>query len=131
MGFLTDTDYSLRAKKAGFENVVVGDALFDSNENESLEDQSLLLSSEPWKKIWLAKFHSMKSSMYFPSYTRLSFRHWGVVGLLMVVGMLLKHVVYLLLQLFVLRKYLLYWFGSRLRTWRESPKEGGGQRAED
>lgn len=115
---MADADYGLRALMAGRKAVVVGDALFDSDENTSLEDQSLLLSAEPWRKVWNAKFYSVKSSMYLPAYTRLSLKHWGGVGWLIVGGMLLKHVIYLFLRLLLPRKLLIRLFGSVMRTWR-------------
>lgn len=115
---MADADYGLRVMNTAFRAVVIGSARFSSEENISLEDQSLLLGEAPACQIWRAKFLSPKSSMYLPHYFRLSLQHWGLWGGGMVGGMLMKHLVYWLVRVIIPRKWLICWFGKRVRNWR-------------
>jgi GT2 family glycosyltransferase len=109
---LADTDYGLRAGKAGFQAVVIGQALCDNEENPS--SRSWLREDVPLREIWRC-MTTPKGLYYVPAYFRFCLRHWGAWGLVVSSIPYVKTLGIVLLRLVLPRGVRRSWFGGRLR----------------
>jgi len=116
---MADTDYGFSASKKGIRIVVIGDALFDNDDNLNLEHESFLLSDKPTKQLLKATFLSIKSFYYLPSFYKMRIKHYGIIrGNLMVIWVLGKYSAYIFLRMFVPRKMRIKKFGKYLEAWK-------------
>lgn len=116
---MADTDYGLMATKAGIRIAVVGRALFENDDNLSLEHESFLLSKKPTSVLLKATFLSIKSFYYLPSFYKMRVKHFGVFrGNLMVLKTLFKYTVYIILRTVIPRNTRIKIFGRHLRAWK-------------
>ena len=79
---LADTDYGLRAGKAGFQSIIIGQALCDNGENETA--RSWLSDDVPLRDIW--RFQATPKGLhYWRDYPIFCVRHWGLWGIVIAV----------------------------------------------
>ncbi len=74
-----DTDYTMRAVRAGFPCLVHKEARFREREYLKEENRSWLLEGRPLKKIWREAL-SKRGNLYPPMIWTYFTRHWGIGG---------------------------------------------------
>jgi hypothetical protein len=114
---LGDTDYTLRARAAGFPVLLAGSARADALPNNSRGYASWLLSGMGVRELWSALLDP-RAYGYLPADVRYRWRHWGLRGIGVVCWSLARRlgtsVAILLLPLSSRRR----WWGSRSEAWR-------------
>ena len=112
---LADTDYGLRAGRAGVQSILIGRALCDNEENPAA--RSWLRDDVPLREIW--RYLTTPKGLYYgPAYSRFCMRHWGVWGVVVCAIPYLKTLGIVLLRMVLPRAVRQRWFGGR-------PQQGG------
>lgn len=112
-----DTDYTLRATRAGIRCVIIGEATCTSETPASVQIESWLLSETPFLTHW-RRFSSVKSAYYFPAFFRFTWRHWGGWGGALFCFPYVKLAVMRLARTLIPRRIFLRYFASRSVYWR-------------
>jgi GT2 family glycosyltransferase len=111
-----DTDYSLRASKAGLPVVVMPGALVEELCLVPTMEQSWLIGCTPITLLWRRVFQK-RNGLYPPMVFIFRCRHWGLIGLLFAVTTYLKLVVCSFLRVipFRVRQYLFSSISSSIK----------------
>jgi len=116
---MADADYGFRATKAGIPAMVIGDALFENDDNLNVEHESFLLSERRTGALLKATFGSIKSFYYLPSVCRMKLRHYGGGQcFLWLFVVLSKYATFVLLRIVLSRNARIKLFGKHLRAWK-------------
>lgn len=113
-----DTDYTLRAKAAGFPVLLVGDARGLAPPNAAANHRSWLLGDITIGEIWIG-LGQQRSYAYFPAHFRFLSRHWGWRGAVRCLWLVAKRAPVSLLRLIIPRNLLRRWWGHRSAAWQQ------------
>ncbi len=114
-----DTDYGFRATQQGVRAVLIGDALFENDDNLSLEHESFLLSDKRTAALLKATFLSLKSFYYIPPFYKMRIKHYGILrGNVIMLSVFCKYFIYVLLRFLVPRGMRIKLFSKHLRAWK-------------
>jgi GT2 family glycosyltransferase len=112
-----DTDYTMRAVRAGFPCLVHKEARFREREYVKEENRSWLLERRPLRKIWREAL-SKRGNLYPPMVWTYFTRHWGVGGIACVIMAYGKLLLISVARLLVPRPVLLKLCASRSHAYK-------------
>lgn len=112
-----DTDYGLRASRAGISVVIIPRAVVQEGELERPSAESWLLGERSVRAIWKS-LRSKRSSFYPPMYWTYSTRHWGVRGVLLFSMPYLRLLGVTILRLLIPRRLLIALYGRHSASWK-------------
>ena len=113
-----DSDYGLRAVRAGFSCRVVGSALCDNDDNLSPRMCSWLLDDAPLRAIWKQSLSidSMNIRSNYLFYTR----HWGAWGVVLFALPYMRFACTAVIRLLFPKRLLRAVYGGRSVAWRRT-----------
>jgi GT2 family glycosyltransferase len=115
--FAGDSDYGLRASRAGLPVKVLTQALVRETGIERTDNESWLLSEAPVSALW-RKLFQKRNALYPPMIFRYSWRHWGWIGLFKASLKFLKLIVLSALKLVIPRRIRIFLFGNFSHSWK-------------
>lgn len=113
--FAGDADYGFRAREAGFQILIVGDAVCDSSYGSAKNRQSWLLGDMSIRELWKLCFHPMNGVLARPGLL-FKLRHWGLLGGLNYAFKILHLLAVSCLRMLVPRSLLLDLLGKKHKT---------------
>jgi GT2 family glycosyltransferase len=118
---LADSDYTLRARRAGYPIQLVGRARAVAQANLTTNYRSWLLSDvSPLH--WWRELSRRGSHLHFRSQVRFHVRHWHVAGLAWCVAQLLKLAAITVLRSLIPVTTLRRWRGARSAAWQHEQR---------
>lgn len=118
---LADLDYTLRAHRAGIPVILVGRARAKAQPNLSLNYRSWLLSDVPMSR-WWRELARRGSHMNLRAQAHFRWRHWGIAGLGVCAGMVVRLALVSVLRGIVPLSALRRWYGRRSRSWQHEQR---------
>ncbi|MES2438935.1 MAG: glycosyltransferase family 2 protein [Verrucomicrobiota bacterium] len=112
-----DSDYGLRASRAGFPVKVLPHALVRETGIDRTDNQSWLLGEATIPELW-RKLFQKRNALYPPMLFRYYCRHWGWIGFFKAIFKVLKLVGVSLLKLMVPRRIRIFLFGHLSHSWK-------------
>jgi GT2 family glycosyltransferase len=112
-----DSDYTLRARRAGFTLLVEPRAVAEARPNALANYASWLLSEIRLTDIW-RQLADKRSYAYAPSHARFLARHFGIAGALYWAWTILKRVPITMLRCVVPQRWLRRLWGTRSAAWQ-------------
>ena len=130
-----DSDYGLRASRAGFSVKVLPHALVRETGIKRTDNQSWLLGETPVPELWRRLFQK-RNAFYPPMLFRYSCRHWGWIGFFKATFKILRLLGVSALKLMIPRRMRIFLFGGLSYSWKtlaplrknpsdSSPKQAG------
>lgn len=112
-----DTDYGLRATRAGIPCLVLSNATFREKEAFRDDRRSWLLSTVPVRKMLTANF-GKRGILYPRMIITYNFRHWGLRGIGNVIVPYIKLFMSIIIKKLVPRRLLLRYFAQRSASYQ-------------
>lgn len=112
-----DTDYGLRASRAGLSVKILPRALVREIGLERTDNQSWLLGDTGVLRLWRNVFQK-RNAFYPPMIFAYNYRHWGARGLIAAIRLYLKLAGISLLRILIPRSLRIRWFGRHSHAWK-------------